>query len=98
MPLDGGILGGARPEIGKRLALQQHDEQEDQAGKDREHHDNIENPRMDPSDGDSHQENADGYLACYRYEAVSNFAQPPILETVRMNSQDEIIEKVGIPS
>lgn len=26
MALDGGILGGARPEIGKRLALQKHDE------------------------------------------------------------------------
>ena len=72
-------MGGARPEILERFALQQHDEHEDQAGYNGEEHDQIEDPDMYSFHGNSKEEDADRDLAADRSEAVCDFAEPPVL-------------------
>lgn len=51
--LDGRVQGHSRPKIRERLALQKHQEHEDQAGKDGQNHDNVEDPNMSSLDGNS---------------------------------------------
>lgn len=77
--LDIRVHGSARPEVLERLALQQHDEHEEQARQHGEGHDGREDPDMQALDGDAHQKDADGDFASDGREAVGDFTQPPVL-------------------
>lgn len=73
------VQGRPRPEIRQWLALQEHQEHEDQSRKNGQNHDGVEDPDMSSLDGNSHQENANGDLAENGGEAVCDFTKPPIL-------------------
>lgn len=73
------IKGPAGPEVGERLALQQHQEHEHDTSHHGEGHDGVQDPDVDAPDGDAHQKDAYGDLAGDGGEAVGDFAEPPVL-------------------
>jgi hypothetical protein len=79
VPLDVRVHGRPCPEIRERLALQEHQEHEDQTRKHGQKHDDVEDPDMNSLDGDSQKKKANGDLAENGGEAVGNFTKPPIL-------------------
>ena len=79
VPFDIRVHGRPRPEISQWLALQEHQEHEDQSRKNGQNHDDIEDPDMSSLDGDSHEENANRNLAENGGEAVCDFTKPPVL-------------------
>lgn len=57
------IVGQFRPEVFQWLALEEHEEHENQACYDGQGHDSIEDPDVEGFYSDAHQEDADGDLA-----------------------------------
>lgn len=68
------VEGLASPEVGEWLALQQHDEHEDHAG-----NDGPEDPDMEASNSDAHQENTDGYFTGDGRKTIGDLTKPPVL-------------------
>lgn len=81
------VEGLASPEVGKWLALQQHDEHEDHAGNDGQDHDGPEDPDMEASNSDAHQEDADGDFTGDGRKTICDLTKPPVLYSaqVRLN-------------
>lgn len=60
------------------MALEEHQEHEDQTSKDSQDHDDVKDHDMKAFNRDAHQENADGDLARDGSEAIGDLAEPPV--------------------
>lgn len=88
------VKGLASPEVGEWLALQQHDEHEDHASNDGQDHDGPEDPDVETSNSNAHQENADGDFTGNGCKTICDLTKPPVLYLahVRLN----VVEVRGI--
>lgn len=89
------VKGHASPEVFQWFALEEHEEHENQACNNGQGHDAVEEPDVEGSDSDAHQEDADGDLAPNRGEAVGDLAEPPIFHCEDAIVGSEVFEPIA---